>query len=71
MDISSEVFAIIADDIMGCTNFGHEFSGTNSQLIYNITNFRKAKYLFSRMDNDGAKVDRDYFEKGNASPRVV
>ena len=41
------------------TNFGHEFCRTNSQLIYNITNFRKAKYLFSRVDNDGTEVDRN------------
>ena len=59
MDISSEVFASIAEDIMGRTNLGHEFSETSSKLIYNITDFRKAKYLFSKMDIDGSKVDRN------------
>ena len=42
MGIPWEVFASIGEDIMGRTNFGHKFSETNSQLIYNITNFRKA-----------------------------
>lgn len=57
MDIPSEVFTSMAQDIMGRTNFGHEFSETNAYLIYNIIDLRKAKYLFSRMDIDGAEVD--------------
>ena len=47
--VPPEVFASISEEIMGQTNFGHQFSKTNSQIIYNITDFQKAKYLFSRM----------------------
>ena len=41
------------------TYFGHEFSETNTQLFYKISDFRKAKYLFKRMDIDGTEVDYD------------
>lgn len=44
---------------MGHSNFGHEFSETNSQLIYNITDFRKARYLFSKMGSDGTEINKD------------
>ena len=59
MDMPSEVFASIGEDIMGRTNFGHEFSETNSQLIYNVNDFRKAKYLFLRMDIDGTDINKN------------
>ena len=41
------------------TNFGHEFSETNTQMLYKIIDLRKAKYLYTRMDIDGAEVDRE------------
>lgn len=43
--------------ILDRTNFGHEFSETNTQLFYKISDFRKAKYLFKRMDIDGTEAD--------------
>ena len=57
MDMPSEVLTSMTQDIMGRTNFGHELSEENAYLIYNIIDLRKAKYLFSRMDIDGAEVD--------------
>ena len=39
------------------TNFGHEFSETKAQLLYKISDFRKAKYLFKRMEIDWTEVD--------------
>ena len=59
MDIPLQIFASIGEDLMGHSNFGHEFSETNSQLIYNITDFRKARYLFSKMGSDGTEINKD------------
>ena len=41
------------------TNFGHESIESNTRLIFKIKDIRKAKYLFARMDIDGAEVDRN------------
>lgn len=57
VDMPIEVFLSISKDILDRTNFGHEFSETNTQLLYKINDFRKAKYLFKRMDIDGAEAD--------------
>ena len=54
-----EVSECISKDILDWTNFGHEFSETNTQMFYKIIDFWKAKYLFRRMDIDGAEVDRE------------
>lgn len=59
VDMPMEVFECISKDILDRTNFGHEFSETNTQMLYKIIDFRKAKYLFTRMDIDGAEVDRE------------
>ena len=58
VDMPYEVFSCISKEILVRTNFGHEFNETNTQL-YKIDDFRKARYLFRRMDIDGAEVDRD------------
>ena len=52
-----EVFLSISKDILDQTNFGHEFSETNTQLLYKIDDFQKAKYLFKRMNIDDAEAD--------------
>ena len=57
VDMPEEVMECISKNILDRTNFGHEFSETNSQLFYKIIDFRKAKYLFRRMDIDGVEVD--------------
>ena len=59
MDLPAEVFSCLSEGIICRTNFGHEFSETNSLLIYKIRDIRKAKYLFARMDIDGVQVDRN------------
>ena len=59
MDMPAEVFSSMSEDIMDRTNFGHESSETNTQVTYTIKDFRKAKYLFARMDIDGNEVDRN------------
>ena len=48
-----EVFECISKDILDQTNFGHEFSETNTHMFYKITDFRKATYLFTRMSIEG------------------
>ena len=57
VDIPMEVLLSISKDILDRTNFGHEFSETNTQLFYKINDFRKARHSFKRMDIDGADVD--------------
>ena len=52
-----ETMECISKRILDQTNFGHEFSETNTQFFYKISDFRKAKYLFKRMDIDGTEVD--------------
>lgn len=59
VDMPMEVFLGISKDILDRTNFGHEFSETNTKLLYKINDFRKARYLFMRMDIDGAEADRE------------
>ena len=59
MDMPSEVFSCLSEGIMQRTNFGHEFIESNTRLIFKIKDIRKAKYLFARMDIDGAEVDRN------------
>ena len=54
-----EVTDCITEFILNRNSFGHEFSETNNQLSYRIYDFRKAKYLFTRMNRDRAKVDRE------------
>ena len=57
MDQPQEVFECISKDLMQRTSFGHRFRETNTQVVYKITDMRKARYLFARMDLDGAEVD--------------
>ena len=57
VDMPMEVMECISKHILDRTNFGHEFSETTTQLFYKISDFRKAKYLFKRMDIDGTEVD--------------
>ena len=59
MVLPVEVFSCLNEGIICQINFGHEFSETESQLIYKIRDIRKAKYLFVRMDIDGVEVDRN------------
>ena len=58
MDMPQEVFECISKDLMQRTSFGQRFRETNTQVVYEITDIRKAKYLFARMNLDGAEVDR-------------
>ena len=57
VDVPMEVMECISKHILDRTNFGHEFRETNTQLFYKISDFRKAKHLFKRMDIDGTDVD--------------
>lgn len=67
VDMPMEVFECISKDILDWTNFGHEFSETNTQMFYKIIDFRKAKRLFTRMDIDGAEVDQENILKKSHS----
>lgn len=41
---------------------------TNTQVVYEITDIRKAKYLFAIMDLDGTEVDRSVILKRCMAP---
>jgi len=51
-----EVFECISKDLTQRTSSGERLRETNAQ-VYETTDIRKAKYLFARMDLDGAEVD--------------
>ena len=57
MDMPQELFNCISQDIMQRTSFGQRYKETNNLIVYEITDLRKAKYLFGRMDLDGSEVD--------------
>ena len=50
------------------TSFSQRFRETNTQVVYEITGMRKAKYLFARMDLDGTEVDPDVILKRRMAP---
>ena len=68
MDMPQEVFECISKDLMQRTSFGQRFRETNTQVVYEITDLRKANYLFARMDLDGAEVDRAVILKRCMAP---
>ena len=68
MDMPQEVFECISKDLMQRTSFGQRFRETNTQLVYEITDMRKAKYLFTRMDLDGTDVDPPVILKKQMAP---
>ena len=68
MDMPQEVCECISKDLMQRTSFGQRFRETNTQVVYEITDMRKAKYLFVRMDLDGTEVDSDVFLKRRIAP---
>ena len=68
MDMPQEVFECISKDLMQRTSFGQRFRETNTQLVYEITDMRKAKYLFARMDLDGTEVDPAVILKKQMAP---
>ena len=53
MDMSLELFGCISQDIMQRTNFGQRYRETNTEIVNEITDIPKAKYLFKRMDLGG------------------
>lgn len=57
MDIPLEWFESISQDILQHTSFGQRYRETNTEIIFEISDLRKAKYLFGRMDLDGFEVD--------------
>ena len=63
MDMLQEVFECISKDLMQRTSFGQWFRETNTQVVYEITDMRKAKYLFARTDLDSTEVDPDMILK--------
>lgn len=69
VDMQLELFNSISQDIMQCTRFGHWCREINTQIVYEITDIRKARYLFQgRMDIDGSEVNRAHiFEKAYAT----
>jgi len=68
MDMLQDVFECISKDLMQHTSFGLRFRETDIQVVYEITDIRKAKYLFARMDLDGAEVDRAVIVKRCMAP---
>ena len=68
MDMPQEVFKCISKDLMQRTSFGPQFRETNTQVLYEITDMRKAKYLFMRMDLDGTEVDPTVILKRQMAP---
>ena len=57
MDIPLELSESISQDILQRTSFGQRYRETNTEIIFEVTDLRKAKYLFGRMDLDGFEVD--------------
>ena len=68
MDMLQEVFECISKDLMQRTSFGQWFRETNTQVVYEITGMRKAKYLIARMDLDSTDVDPDMILKRRMAP---
>ena len=68
MDMPQEVFECISKDPMQRTSFGQRFREANRQVVYGITDMRKAKYLFTRMDLDGTEVDPAEILKRQMAP---
>ena len=68
MDMLQEVFECISKDLMQRTSFGQWFRETNTQVVYEITDTRKAKYLFARMDLDSTEVDPDMILERRMAP---
>lgn len=58
MDMPLELFDCISKDILQRTSFGQRYRETRTETVYEITDLRKAKFLFGRMDLDGSDVDR-------------
>ena len=46
MDIPLELFESISQDILQRTSFGQRYRETNTEIIFEIPDVRKAKYLF-------------------------
>ena len=46
MDIPLELFESISQDILQRTSFGQRYRETNTEIIFEISDVRKAKYLF-------------------------
>ena len=67
-DMPQEVFECLSKDLMQRTSFGQRFRETNTQVVYEITDMPKAKYLFTRMDLDGTEVDPAVILKRQMSP---
>jgi hypothetical protein len=59
MDMPLEVFECISTNILKQTNFGHTCRESNTEIIFEINDLRKAKYLFKRMDLDGFAVKEE------------
>ena len=47
MDIPLELFESISQDILQRTSFGQRYRETNTEIIFEISDLRKAKYLFA------------------------
>ena len=71
MDMPQEVFECLSKDLLQRTSFGERFRETNTQVVYEITDMRKAKYLFTRMDLDGTEVNPAVILKRQMSPVPV
>jgi len=67
-DMPQEVFECLSKDLMQRTSFGQRFRETNTQVVYEITDMPKAKYLFTRMDLDRTEVDPAVILKREMSP---
>ena len=57
--IPLELFESISQDILQRTSFGQRYreTNTNTEIIFEITDLKKAKYLFGRMYLDRFEVD--------------
>lgn len=57
--IPLELFESISQDILPRTSFVQRYreTSTNTEFIFEITDLKKAKYLFGRMYLDGFEVD--------------
>ena len=67
-DMPQEVFECLSKDLMQRTSFGQRFRETNIQVVFEITDMPKAKYLFTRMDLDRTEVDPAVILKRQMSP---
>ena len=63
MDLLREVFDVIYQKIVNSNNFGHQSREKPACTDIEITDRRKAVFVFNKMNQDGILVSRDHLLK--------